>query len=204
MRGSAAGSKAMTDPDPSAALKQIAADLTRLGKRFAVVGGFGVSLRGEVRFTRDVDLAVHVGNDAEVEALVRDLRTHGYEVIALVEHEEAGRLATVRLRSPSGITVDLLTASSGIEPEIVARATPVDIEGVGAIPVAQAEELVATKVLSMDDRRLQDRIDALKLLEVNPSLDLQRLREDLELIERRGFSRRQDLAAKLRELLDTV
>ncbi len=100
--------------------------------------------------------------------------------------------------------MDLLTASSGIEPEIVARATAVDIEGVGVIPVAQAEELVATKVLSMDDRRLQDRIDALKLLEVNPGLDLQRLRADLELIERRGFSRRQDPAAKLRELLDTA
>jgi hypothetical protein len=63
--------------------------------------------------------------------------------------------------------------------------------------VAQAEELVATKVLSMGDRRLQDRIDAIKLLEINPGLDLDRVRADLRLIEERGFHRHQDLAAKL-------
>jgi hypothetical protein len=191
----------VSDAEPSSALARIARDLPRLGKRFAIVGGFGVSLRGEVRFTRDVDVAVDVRDDAETEALARDLRAAGYQVIALVEHDEAKRLATVRLRSPSGITVDLLTASSGIEAEIVARSSLVGIEQVGDLPVAAAEELVAMKVLSMDDRRLQDRIDAMKLLEVNQDLDVQRVRDDLRLIEQRGFHRRQDLAAKLEPLL---
>jgi len=191
----------MSDSDPASALAQIASDLPRLGKRFAVVGGFGVSLRGEVRFTRDVDVAIDVRDDAETEALARDLRAAGYQVVALVEHDEAKRLATVRLRSPSGITVDLLTASSGIEAEIVARSSLVTIEGVGDVPVAAAEELVAMKVLSMDERRLQDRIDAMKLLEVNQDLDVERVRDDLKLIEQRGFHRRQDLAAKLQPLL---
>jgi predicted nucleotidyltransferase len=194
----------MSEPDALVALKHIAAELERLGKRFCVVGGFGVSVRGEVRFTRDVDVAVAVKDDAETESLARDLRVRGYRVVALVEHDEAKRLATVRLRSPSGITVDLLTASSGIEPEAVARATPVDIESVGAVPVAQSEELVAMKVLSMDERRLQDRIDALKLLEVCDTIDLQRVRADLRLIEERGFSRKQDLGAKLDALLAVV
>ena len=193
----------MTDSDPSNALRQIAGDLPRLGKRFAVVGGFGVSLRAEVRFTRDVDVAVDVRDDAQTEALARDLRVAGYHVIALVEHEDAKRLATVRLRSPSGITVDLLTASSGIEAEIVARSSLVSIEGIGDLPVAAVEELLAMKVLSMTDRRLQDRIDAMKLLDVNQGLDVQRVRDDLALIEQRGFHRRQDLAAKLQPLLAT-
>jgi predicted nucleotidyltransferase len=175
----------MIEPDALVALKHIVAELGRLGRSFCVVGGFGVSIRGEVRFTRDVDVAVAVKNDSETESLARDLRA----------------LATVRLRSPSGITVDLLTASSGIEPETVSRATPVDIEGVGAVPVAQAEELLAMKVLSMDERRLQDRMDALKLLEVCDTMDLPRVRADLRLIEERGFSRKQDLAAKLDGLL---
>jgi len=194
----------MTDSDPGAALGQIASELGRLGKRFAIVGGFGISLRAEVRFTRDVDVAVEVRDDVEVDKLALELGARGYRVIALVEHDDAKRLATVRLRDPSGITVDLLTASSGIEAEIVERSTEIVIEGIGPVPVAQAEELLAMKVLSMDARRLQDQIDALRLLEVNRDLDLQRVREDLRLIEMRGFGRRQDLAAKLDEVLTRV
>jgi|CZKU01.1.fsa_nt_gi hypothetical protein len=194
----------MTNSDPGAALGQIASELRRLGKRFAIVGGFGISLRAEVRFTRDVDVAVEVRDDVEVEKLALELGARGYRVIALVEHDDAKRLATVRLRDPSGITVDLLTASSGIEAEIVERSTEIVIEGIGPVPVAQAEELLAMKVLSMDARRLQDQIDALRLLEVNRDLDLQRVREDLRLIEMRGFGRRQDLAAKLDEVLTRV
>ncbi|HEY8086436.1 MAG TPA: nucleotidyl transferase AbiEii/AbiGii toxin family protein [Polyangiaceae bacterium] len=191
----------MTEPDALVALKQIAGDLSALGKPFCVVGGLGVSVRGEVRFTRDVDVAVHVDGDAEVESLVRDLRSRRYDVVALVEHDETARLATVRLRSPSGVTVDLLTASSGIEPEIVARATAVEIPGVGSVPVAQAEELLAMKVLSMEERRPQDRIDATKLLELNVTMDLEQVRADLRLIESRGFHRKQDLSGKLEGLL---
>jgi hypothetical protein len=193
----------MADPDPVVALRQAVTDLARLGKRFALVGGFGVSIRAEVRFTRDVDLAVEVRDDHEVEELVRDLRGRRYTLVALVEHDDAKRLATVRLRSPSGVTVDLLTASSGIEAEVVARASPVEIEGVGAVPVAQAEELLSMKVLSMDARRLQDRLDAVSLLDVNPGIDLARVRENLGLIEKRGFARRQDLSVKLNELVES-
>lgn len=191
----------MTEPDTLLALGNITGELHRLGKPFCIVGGFGVSIRGEVRFTRDVDVAVAVRDDTETEALANELRARGYRVIALVEHDDAKRLATVRLRSPSGITVDLLTASSGIEAEAVARSTPVDIEGAGSIPVAQSEELLAMKVLSMDERRLQDRIDALKLIEVCDTLDLERVRANLRLIEQRGFGRRQDLLEKLEGLL---
>ena len=60
------------------------------------------------------------------------------------------------------------------------------------------------KVLSMNARRLQDRIDALRLLEVNSEIDLQRVRDDLRLIEQRGFHRRQDLAAKLKDVIESV
>jgi hypothetical protein len=190
--------------DPTAALSRIASELAALRVRFAVVGGFGVSLRAEVRFTRDVDVAVIAPDDPAVEALVRELRTKGNSIVALVEHDDAKRIATVRLRSPSGITVDLLTASSGIEGEIVERATDIAIEGVGSVPVAKAEELLAMKVLSMDARRLQDRIDAIRLVQLNASLDLDRVRDDLRLIDARDYSRGQDLLQKLDEILSAA
>jgi len=53
------------------------------------------------------------------------------------------------LMSPSGVKVDLLFASSGIEAEIVDRTTPTDFEGAGSVPVANAEELLAMKVSSI-------------------------------------------------------
>jgi Nucleotidyl transferase AbiEii toxin, Type IV TA system len=194
----------MSGAEPGEALERIAAELTRLEQRFALVGGFGVSLRAEVRFTRDVDVAVDVRGDEEVEHLVFAAPS---ETLRTDLAGRARRRQTIGDRpssGPSGITVDLLTASSKIEAEIVARATDVTIEDIGPIPVAQAEELLAMKVLSMDARRLQDRIDSVRLLEVNADIDLRRVRDDLRLIEARGFSRRQDLAAKLDEVLESI
>jgi predicted nucleotidyltransferase len=155
---------------PEAALADVARLLRERRVPFALVGGLAVSIRSEVRFTRDVDLAVTVASDAAMEALVLDLAAAGYRPIATVEHDRHKRLAAARLESPGAIVVDLLAASCGVEDQVVARATPVVIEGVGEIPVARAEELLAMKVLSMSDRRLQDRIDASNLLLANPSL----------------------------------
>lgn len=178
--------------------------IERLRVPFALVGGLAVSVRGEVRFTRDIDLAVLCASDRETERLAADLAAAGYEIAALVEHEERARLSTVRLRSRSKIYVDLLAASSGIEAEIISAATTVDIPSVGELRVARAEDLVATKVLSMSDARPQDRLDARGLLLTNPDLDLDSVRARLALIRERGFDRREDLDAKLEGVLRSV
>lgn len=57
------------------------------------------------------------------------------------------------------------------------------------------------KVLSMTDRRLQDRIDALQLIACNPKLDLARVRKNLQAIRERGYDRGEDLEGKLAALL---
>ncbi len=49
-------------------------DLREGAARFAVVGGFAVSVRVEPRFTHDIDVAVAVQTDAEAEALVQRLQ----------------------------------------------------------------------------------------------------------------------------------
>ena len=191
----------MNEGSVERALARVAGELRRRGHAFALIGGLGVSIRGEVRFTRDVDLAVRVGSDAEMEGLVRDLSTAGYSPLAVIEQDDRSRLATVRLRSPGGVVVDLLAASSGIEEEVVSRATDVDIEGAGPIPVARAEELLALKVLSMTEKRPQDGLDAEALLAMNPGLDVAAVRDLLARIVARGFHRGQDLGAKLDALL---
>jgi hypothetical protein len=193
----------MTEPAPPRALHGIATALRIRHRSFALVGGLAVSARSEPRFTRDVDLAVAVADDADAEALFRDLG-HDYRPVAVVEHDVRSRLSTARLLSPQGVTIDLLFASSGIEAEVVARSTEVELPDVGPLRVALAEDLLAMKVLSMRPTRLQDRIDAQRIVEHVPDLDLALVRASLELITARGYNRNQDLLAKLASLLEEV
>ena len=83
-----------------AALRKAAEDLTGLGQRWAIVGGFAVSARAEPRFTRDVDIAVAVANDNAAESLVGRLLTRQNRLLASAEQDAVGRLATVRLGTP--------------------------------------------------------------------------------------------------------
>jgi len=191
----------MTPPTIEAALADITQKLLDMGRPFALVGGLAVSFRAEVRFTRDVDVAVAVKDDADFEALLFALRASGYVPVATVEHTQQKRLSTARLQSPSSFVVDLIAASCGIEQEVVDRATLVNLSGVGKLPVARSEELLAMKILSMSDRRLQDQIDAQNLVLYGDDLDFTAVKDNLDRITARGFHRGQDLHAKLERIL---
>lgn len=187
--------------DPRPALARVAEDLRALGQTWALVGGLAVAVRGEPRFTRDVDVAVAVDTDSAFELLVHRLQQRGYGIASVLVHEPTGRLATVRLLSPAGSIVDLLGSSCGFEMEAVAKATPVQIPGVGAVPVVRAEELLAMKVLAFRPARPHDRVDALGILELNPQLDLVSVRQTLALVSERGYDRGRDLLARLDSLV---
>lgn len=189
------------------ALRQATADLVARGTRFALVGGLAVSARAEPRFTRDVDLAVAVDSDAEAEGLVRSLLARGYRVLAQVEHDDAGLLATVRLAVPSGgepegVVVDLLFASSGIEEALVATAEPLEVFAGLTVPVASVPALLALKILASDARRPQDLVDARALLDHAGPDQVQQARELLRQVQERGFGRGKRLVAELDALLD--
>ena len=187
------------------ALRGIASELDRRGRAFAVVGGLAVSVRAEPRFTRDVDLALAVANDADAEALVRNLVASGYRVIASLEQEAVGRLATVRLQSPSegpeGVVVDMLFASSGVEPEIVRASEVLEALPGLFVPVARAGDLLALKVLSNGPERPQDQIDIVALLRLADEAEMGRARQTAALIVERGFGRGRDLLGLLAEYL---
>ena len=181
------------------ALIDVCHALDTRGIAFALVGGLAVSLRAEVRFTRDIDFALSVTENAEVELLVRELQAMGYKVKALIEQDAQHRLATVRLVAPTGVPVDLLTASSGIEPELVKRAELVIWNTECSLHVARREELLALKVLSVTERRPQDLTDVRALLKAG--VDHATVEGNLAEIQARGFHRKQDLLAKYRQLV---
>ena len=184
----------------SEGLHASAAALNDLGARYALVGGLAVSVRTEPRFTRDIDFAVAVSDDAHAEAIVHQLTQRGYAIRASVEHETRRRLATVRLSSSEGGLVDLLFASSGVEQEIVAAAEIVEVVPTLSIAVARTGHLVAQKLLSHDACRPQDLVDLQSLLDSIGDDELVRASEACSLITSRGYARGKDLLALLEEL----
>lgn len=188
-----------------ATLRRIGTDLAAIGADHALVGGLAVSVRTEPRFTRDVDLAVAVADDATAEAVIGELLQWGYRSLAMVEHEATGRLATARLISPlgDGTVIDLLLASSGIEPEVVAQADWIEVLDGLVAPVAATGHLITLKLLARDDRsRPQDLVDLRALLGVAGQADLDLVRTSALLVKARGYDRGRDLLASLLDLLD--
>ena len=190
------------------ALKRAASDLWAIGCRWALVGGLAVSIRAEPRFTRDVDLALSVAGDREAEVIASSFLGRGYHVLATVEQEVAKRLATVRLLPPgeteAGVVVDLLFASSGIEPEVIADAEMLDVLPGWKAPVARTGHLIALKLLSRSEARPQDQVDLVSLLKVAAPSEVTRARVALAAIADRGFNRGKALTSELEELLHAL
>jgi len=178
-------------------VEQVVGELVRAlagsGRRFALIGGLAVSARAEPRFTRDVDFAVAAADDREADAVLHGLVQIGYAVASTVEREGSRRLATARLLPPGetqqGVVVDLLFASSGIEPELAAMADALEILPGLVVPVAKVGHLLALKVLAEAADRPQDAVDLRALAEVATAADVEIAKQALLLIEARGFAR---------------
>lgn len=186
-----------------AALRRAVQDLLGMGLAYALVGGLAVSIHAEPRTTRDVDLALAVDGDAAAEHATRAFLERGYVLASLVEHEITGSLATARLYSPEpgGIGVDLLFCSSGIEPEIVARAEALEILPDLYAAVANPGDLVALKLLARAPHRSHDAEDLIELSRVLTPGDAAVARAAVRLITERGYHRDRDLVALLEEYL---
>ncbi len=177
---------------------------------FAVVGGMAVAARALARFTADIDLAVAVTDDREAEATARLFLADGYAVATELDNTRTHRLATLRLRPPArahpGIPpdrlplLDLLFATSGIEPECVAQATELRFAPGLTLPTARIPHLIAMKCLSESDDRLQDRIDLQYLTASATAADLAQVPALLNLITERGYAGDKDLPAVLRNM----
>ncbi|MBI2159826.1 MAG: nucleotidyl transferase AbiEii/AbiGii toxin family protein [Candidatus Rokubacteria bacterium] len=188
-------------------LRRAARDLGDLGRQWALVGALAVSARSEPRFTRDVDVVVAVTSDDDAERVVRGLQARAYRLDAIVEQAATRRrLATARLSPPeeTGVVLDALFASSGIEPEIAREADALEILAGLRVPVATTGHLIALKILARDDRtRPQDRVDLVALAAAAGPADIEQARAALALIAQRGFHRGKNLVADLEEFLET-
>jgi hypothetical protein len=191
-----------------AALRALKGDLSRLQARWALVGGFAVNAHGGGRFTTDIDVVAAVVSDEEAEQFVFRMQQMGYLAQTELEQESAGRLSTVRFRSPhsreSTVLVDVIFATTGIEAEIVQAAQDGEVLRGLNMPVVTRGHLIAMKVLSDNPERRQDIWDIETLLDYAAPQDLDDARAALQLIMSRGFNRGEDLGAKLDNILERL
>lgn len=183
-------------------LRQLVNDLDAEAPRWALVGGLAVSARAEPRTTRDVDVVVAVEHDIDAERTVLALRQRGYgDAGQMIEQQATGRLATMRMTSPvtrDGVAVvDLIFASTGIESEIVAAATPIEVLPGTTMLVASLPHLLAMKVLA---GRMQDVADFASLFRHATPHDLVVARSALALIHERRAHRQKDLGGDFERL----
>ncbi|MBW8878100.1 MAG: nucleotidyl transferase AbiEii/AbiGii toxin family protein [Acidobacteria bacterium] len=188
------------------ALLRLESDLKALRLRWAAIGGLAVAARAEPRTTRDLDVAIAVAGDREAEGIVRALRSRGYYEVpkqAVMEQTDVGRLATVRLLVPGeendGLVVDLMFASSGVEPEIVRASEIMQVMPKVAVPVVRTGHLYALKILA---GRPKDQEDCQALRRRMRPEDFEEARATLELIAQRGFHRGKDLKREFERSLE--
>ena len=188
-----------------AALSAAARILKDTDRSWAIVGALAVSARTEPRFTRDIDVAVAVADDADAEAVVRAFTERLYVVFSVVEQDATHRLATARLSAvaapgDASVIVDLLFASSGIEREIAEQAETLEVLPGIDVPVTRTGHLLALKVLARSDARPQDAADIQALLKVIDAEERTRALEAGRLILSRGFARGKDLPSEIARL----
>jgi hypothetical protein len=185
-------------------LKKIIADLNDLGVPYALVGGLAYGARAEPRFTRDIDLTLLADSDETAEQITGQLVRCGYIPEMELANRHTGKLATFRMRYRrplAGIPVDqspyidLLFSHCGIEKETIHAATQTEPFPGVFVSTATVPYLLAMKVLSESDRRLQDRIDLQNLIAVATEEDLALVPGLLDLIAERGFANNKDLHA---------
>jgi hypothetical protein len=137
--------------------------LTRAGLPYALIGGHAVNVWVEPRFTADVDVTVQATVD-DLARLKASLAAEGYAVVREHGVELASGPDFIRFTSPrAGVTLEVQTAKTDFQREVIRRAAPAG----GGVRVASPEDLIVMKLIA---NRAKDRADLEGLLGL-PAID---------------------------------
>lgn len=149
----------MTDLGPFALVAQV---VERANLRACLIGGHAVNTWVEPRFTADIDLTVSADRPA-LERALEALAAYGYRVVQTVGADAPSGPDFLRLAAPSGPPLDIQTAKTAYQRQLVARAVATR----AGLPVATAEDLVILKLIA---HRPKDVVDLRGLIAL-PDLD---------------------------------
>jgi hypothetical protein len=136
-------------------LSRVGRTLTESGIPHMVIGGQAVAVRGQPRFTDDIDFTLGIGA-ADVGRVLEVLR--GSTLSAAVPDPEAFVRQTHLLPckdETSAIVVDFAFTDSAYELHAIGRATPVMIAGY-PVRFASPEDLVIHKIIASRPHDLKD------------------------------------------------
>lgn len=128
--------------------------LRREGIASAVVGGIALSVWGEPRATRDVDLRVLLGRK-EAHRLLAVL-ANDYVLLAEDPLATLRKMGFLFVQDQSGVRLDLLLADTAFDREVVRRARPVEMAPGKVIQVCSPEDLLIYKLISTRPRDHED------------------------------------------------
>lgn len=134
-----------------------------------VIGGVAAGLQGQPRLTEDVDAVVY---DGDAEALLASGKRYGFEPRIDDAVEFSRRTRVLLMQHRSGVDIDLSLGALPFEKEVIERAEVLETGGL-RVSVATAEDLIIMKAIA---RRPQDIADIAGIIEVQPSLDVERIR----------------------------
>ena len=122
---------------------------------FALIGGLAVGMRGEPRFTADVDVVVGLELDDALQ-LVERLPASPFQPLFPDVSEVVRTSFILPLRHlATGVRVDVAIGLSGFERQLLARADEVSLAGF-TVPVATSEDLILMKLLASRPRDTDD------------------------------------------------
>jgi len=147
--------------------------------RWCVFGAQAVVVYGVPRLSADVDVTLALVPDAP-EHFARDMQAAGFSL--RVSDPDFVRRTRVMpfVHEPTGMPLDVVLASSGLEDEFLQRAVSTDIGGT-RVPVIELSDLIIAKILA---GRPKDVDDARALWQLHGrEMDAQRIRHILQLLE---------------------
>lgn len=140
-------------------LKETAVIMNRLTDKgtiegYALIGGLSVSVWGQPRGTRDIDLLVSLEATEKTSAFITALKEDGFSAELYKGSITDPVPYLVRARKKD-VPIDIIIATRKMENEAVANAVDIDFKGVN-IPVISPEYLIIMKLKAGGPRDLLD------------------------------------------------
>jgi hypothetical protein len=134
------------------ALTALASWLDLHGLPYMVIGGFAVTIWGEPRFTRDLDVTISVPSEKLFSTIELICSNFASLVADPAKFVTETRVLPIVIQS---VPVDLVFAALPYEDAAIARAKPIRL-GTGTVRICSPEDLILHKIVS---QRARDRED---------------------------------------------
>ena len=145
--------KRITMQDLTTSLMAVQRILTDAGLPSMVIGGVAVTVWGEPRLTRDVDIKILAGREDREQVLAV---LHNYTPLHADPAEALRRQGIAFFQDEAEVRIDIMLAETSFDETALARAQTIELQPNQPVRVCTAEDLIIYKMLSL---RSKDQAD---------------------------------------------